>query len=242
VTEQEWLTDPGPFGPHRQFFFVERQADRRRLLLFGSACCRRVWDLLGSGAARRLVELAEAWADGAATEEDLLAVNGSSEFSDMGAQSQGEAEPERQLSARVVDAINATRKLVDPFESAFTYSIARKTSGAPGADFVPDPSSGFGLNRILPRDDGEWAVKVRILRDIFGNPFHPVNFDPTWRTSTAVALANQMYQSRDFAAMPILADALQDAGCDNEDILSHCREPGVHVRGCWVVDLVLGKQ
>lgn len=64
-----------------------------------------------------------------------------------------------------------------------------------------------------------------------------------WRTDTAVALARQMYDSRDFGAMPILADALQDAGCDGEDILSHCRDPKqVHVRGCWVVELVLGKE
>jgi hypothetical protein len=81
------------------------------------------------------------------------------------------------------------------------------------------------------------------FRDIFGNPFRPVTFTPEWRTSTAVALARQMYESRDFAAMPILADALQDAGCDNDDILAHCRdETKPHVRGCWVVDLVLGKE
>ena len=79
------------------------------------------------------------------------------------------------------------------------------------------------------------------FRDIFGNPFRPVAFDPAWRTSTAIALASQMYESRDFAPMPILADALQDAGCDNDDVLTHGRGDGVHVRGCWVVDLVLGK-
>ena len=80
------------------------------------------------------------------------------------------------------------------------------------------------------------------LRDIFGNPFRIVAFDPAWRTSTAIALARGMYESRDFGAMLILADALQDAGCDSEDVLNHCRDPKqVHVRGCWVVDLVLGK-
>jgi hypothetical protein len=95
--------------------------------------------------------------------------------------------------------------------------------------------------------DAEMAEQDRpltqLLFDIFGNPFRPVVFDPEWRTSTAVALAQQMYESRDFSPMPILADALQDAGCDNADILNHCREPnGVHVRGCWVVDLVLVKE
>ncbi|MBY0459193.1 MAG: hypothetical protein K2V38_17825 [Gemmataceae bacterium] len=81
-----------------------------------------------------------------------------------------------------------------------------------------------------------------MFRDIFGNPFRPVVFLPDWRTSTAVALAAQMYDLRDFSAMPILADALQDAGCDSDDILGHCRGDGPHVRGCWVVDLVLGKE
>ena len=79
------------------------------------------------------------------------------------------------------------------------------------------------------------------LRDILGNPFRPVVFSPEWRTSTTVALAQGMYDARDLSAMPILADALQDAGCDSDDILDHCRGPGPHVRGCWVVDLVLGK-
>ena len=79
------------------------------------------------------------------------------------------------------------------------------------------------------------------MRDIFGNPFRPVAFSPEWRTSTAVAIAQGMYESRDFGAMPILADALQDAGCDSADVFDHFRGPGPHVRGCWVVDLVLGK-
>jgi hypothetical protein len=82
----------------------------------------------------------------------------------------------------------------------------------------------------------------RLIRDIFGNPFRPATADPSWLTATVAALARGMYESRDFSPMPILADALQDAGCDNEDVLAHCRdEKQVHVRGCWVVDLVLGK-
>ncbi|QEG25959.1 hypothetical protein GobsT_06940 [Gemmata obscuriglobus] len=83
---------------------------------------------------------------------------------------------------------------------------------------------------------------VAIAREVFGNPFRPVTFSPEWRTGTAVALAGQMYESRDFSAMPVLADALQDAGCNSDDILNHCRGPGPHVRGCGVVDLVLGKE
>jgi hypothetical protein len=86
-------------------------------------------------------------------------------------------------------------------------------------------------------------LAIAWFRDIFGNLFHPVSFSASWRTQTAVQLSQSMYDSRDFSAMPILADALQDAGCDNDDILNHCRDAnGIHVRGCWVVDLVLGKE
>jgi hypothetical protein len=89
--------------------------------------------------------------------------------------------------------------------------------------------------RLFP----EWE---RIVRDVYPNPFRPVAFDPSWLTDTVVSLARGMYDSRDFSPMPVLADALQDAGCDHPDVLAHCRDPQApHVRGCWVVDLVLGK-
>lgn len=98
--------------------------------------------------------------------------------------------------------------------------------GSAGADQLHDEAS---IQRVL-------------LAELVGNPFHPPTFPPPRLTSTVVALASQMYGSGDFSAMPILADALQDAGCENEDILNHCRDPqGVHVRGCWVVDGVLNK-
>jgi hypothetical protein len=69
-----------------------------------------------------------------------------------------------------------------------------------------------------------------------------VSADPSWLTPTVLSLAQGIYEGRAFDRLPILADALQDAGCDNEDVLDHCRGPGPHVRGCWVVDLVLGKR
>ncbi len=81
----------------------------------------------------------------------------------------------------------------------------------------------------------------RMIRDIVGNPFRPVAVDPAWLTDTAVGLARGIYDDRAFDRLPILADALQDAGCEDADILEHCRGDGPHVRGCWVVDLVLGK-
>jgi hypothetical protein len=88
----------------------------------------------------------------------------------------------------------------------------------------------------------EQVEQITLAHDIFGNPFRSVPFSPEWRTDTAISLARQMYEAREFSAMPILADALQDAGCDDVAILEHCRGAGPHVRGCWVVDLVLGKE
>jgi hypothetical protein len=78
--------------------------------------------------------------------------------------------------------------------------------------------------------------------DILGHPFRPVAFDPRWRSADAVGLARGIYDERAFERMPLLADALMDAGCADEQVLAHCRSDGPHVRGCWVVDLVLGKE
>lgn len=79
------------------------------------------------------------------------------------------------------------------------------------------------------------------IRCIFGNPFRPVVFAPEWRSETVVALAAGIYEERAFDRLPILADALEEAGCDHPDVLTHLRGPGPHARGCWVVDGVLGK-
>jgi len=86
----------------------------------------------------------------------------------------------------------------------------------------------------------ETSQSCHLLREVFGD--RRWGIESSWRTSTAVAIAKDMYDSRDFAAMPLLADALEDAGCADERILDHCRGPGPHVKGCWVVDLVLGKE
>src|SRR5262245_36318472 len=98
--------------------------------------------------------------------------------------------------------------------------------------------AGYRVEQFAP---GEHARQADLLRDVVGNPFHPVVFFRRWRSPTAVALARRIYDDRDFAAMPLLADALQDAGCEVPTVLGHCRSGGEHVRGCWVVDGVLGK-
>jgi hypothetical protein len=90
------------------------------------------------------------------------------------------------------------------------------------------------------RGDEEYAAQSQLLREIFGT-FYPMAINPSWLTSTIRSLAQGIYTDRAFDRLSILADALQDAGCDNDDMLTHCRSDGPHVRGCWAVDLILGK-
>jgi hypothetical protein len=88
-----------------------------------------------------------------------------------------------------------------------------------------------------------FGARPILFREIFGNPFRPVAFNPAWRTTDVMLLARGSYDEKAFDRMPILADALQDAGCDSEDILHHLRDAtATHVRGCWALDLVLGKE
>jgi hypothetical protein len=107
----------------------------------------------------------------------------------------------------------------------------------PRYEFVP----GTAWDEIGDATRSHANYQASLVRDIYGNPFRSVIFDTAWRSTTTIGLAETMYASRDFAAMPILADALEEAGCYNTAVLAHCRGPGPHVRGCWVVDLVLGK-
>jgi hypothetical protein len=94
---------------------------------------------------------------------------------------------------------------------------------------------------IQPIWDAGRRRQAILLRDVFGNPFRPVTIDPSWlawNNSTIPNLAQGIYEERAFDRLPILADALEEAGCNDADILAHCRSGGDHVRGCWAVDLV----
>jgi hypothetical protein len=114
------------------------------------------------------------------------------------------------------------------------YAYAWANDDAP--DIYPDESPSC---EALKKD--HFRLQDAVFRDIVGNPFRAVEFDPFWRTSDVLGLARAVYEDGVFDRMPILADALMDAGCADEAIIGHCRGPGPHVHGCWVVDLVLGK-
>jgi hypothetical protein len=182
--------------------------------LAGCAFCRSIWHLIDDEAARNAVETAERYADGEASRAELKAA-----YTE---------------SAHVTSAANkAASGTADcPFSVAFCAEVA--TCAADAFAFAPGATEGAYL--------AESRRQSHLLRCIFGNPFRPVAFDPAWRTSDVVLLAQGIYDERAFDRMPILADALQDAGCTNDDILAHCRDANTpHARGCWVVDLVLGK-
>jgi hypothetical protein len=94
------------------------------------------------------------------------------------------------------------------------------------------------------RPEKERGIQAAFLHDLFGALLHRVGLDLSWlawNNGIVVKIAQGIYDDRAFDRLPILADALEEAGCTNADILNHCRQPGEHVRGCWVVDLLLGK-
>ncbi len=217
MTEAEWI---GHAVPGLMLRFLGDAAGERRLRLFTCNCADLVWHAMLGRGVPRVLELAWAAADGLFPRSELEVLTpppASGPVADL------YADQVLQVACRppLPDTVAVSRRNVESLAVLLAADAGRDTAQA----------------SIASR-----TTLSNFLRDIFGNPFRPVTFSPSWRTSTAVTLAAQMYESREFGAMPILADALQDAGCDSADVLDHCRGEGPHVRGCWVVDLVLGKK
>lgn len=231
MTEAEWLTGGDLVA---MLEFVRPRTTNRKQRLFACACCRLIVRGGRPGeAAERAAQLGERCADEGGLDEkaNFPACQ--------------ELILERSETDDPVDLVLAglatSCLLEDPLS---LFAVEERVSLRERLAELPARVGGWlggpGPTRHRARERmNEWCP---VAREVFGNPFRPVTFDPAWRTPTATALASQTYESRDFSAMPILADALQDAGCDSDDVLSHCRGPGSHVRGCWVVDLVLGKE
>jgi hypothetical protein len=226
VDEQHWETESDPVRMLRawraalsdsgeQWYFIT--APERKLYLFTAAVCRSLHWLFRHDWHRLAVDFIEETAD----EESHESLSRDSVW---------------HLHAEAGHPSHPDNPALDAAVRAALHPSIREGSEQVCVHVSAALKSAWG-NRTPPAPG-----LADLLRDIIGNPFRAVTFSPDWRTSTAVQLARQMYDSRDFAPMPILADALQDAGCEQADVLAHCRDPGaVHVRGCWVVDLVLGK-
>jgi hypothetical protein len=249
VTEAEWLRcgDPDPMLSH-----VCGVVPDRKLRLFLVACSRRNWDWICEPVCRRAIEVSEAFADGLTDEPLLDSAHADAERFCMDVvywdsnHEQFSPHVGAALWAAAETALSPDslrRRLHQNSEFIPETSMASRTASeaANARALFAESTTGNKADRTASLT-AERAVQTGLLRDIFGNPVRPVSFSPEWRTDTAVSLARQMYESREFSAMPILADALQDAGCDNDGVLSHCRDGTLtHVRGCWVVDLVLNK-
>ncbi len=215
MTESEWLTCE---DSHTMLKSLECRASDRKLRLFAVACCRRYWDLLREEGSRTAVLVAERFADGLATPQELE-----------------DAQEE---------AVNAGREGDGRGPVACCHLRPDGSYPVEAAQYV----AGEMIDVMDPRQelsDEEWQAELRaeakILKDIFGNPFRPITTHPAWLSSNVVALARTIYEERAFDRMPELADALEQARCHDAGILGHCRHQGPHVRGCWVVDAILGK-
>jgi hypothetical protein len=226
MTEAEWLACADP----TEMMYVSGERGRlteRRDRYFSCACCRRIWHLLPDKASRTAIRVAEQYLDGLASVELLDTASRAAERHGGSAANAAAAAafPRRELGSNGIDVAESAA-------NAVAYADPHFISG--------EADRGRGAGRA------EQSAQADLLRDIIGNPFRPVpRLDPTvltWNAGTVVQLAQRIYDERRFTDLPILADALEDAGCDNADILNHCRSCGEHVRGCWVLDLLLGKE
>jgi hypothetical protein len=233
TTEAKWLacTHPVPMQ-----LVVQRGASERKLRLYAVACCRSALHLLTDERSRKAVEASEGFADGDITIERLAAARNAAWSVVRASRPSLEIEATKNdfaISAAYEAAWNPLqKKRIIPWHPA--WDSGASAAFAISLDAVFD--SWASMNKYVG-----WAVECDHLRDIFGNPFRPATITPVWFTPTVTALAKVIYDERAFDRMRELADVLEPMGCTNTDILKHCRGPGSHVRGCWLLDQILGK-
>jgi len=238
MTESEWLNEN---HPSEMVHFMRDKASKRKLRMLSAAMMRKIWHLLTQEDSRTAVEIAEQFADGLVSKAVL-------------AQSKRKAK-------EVATAIT-NYSAEDPAAWAASWIVSSRRSGViraiettvmvadmearEGARQRFDDAFGYEANQAVGKEVANTKSRFSpLVRCVLGNPFRPTKLDEfllAWSNSTIPNLAQTIYEERRFEDMPILADALTDAGCDNEDILNHCRGENVHVRGCWVLDLMLGKE
>jgi hypothetical protein len=229
-TEQDWLHCS---HADSMLDFLRGKVSDRKMRLFACACARRVWTLLPNDPCRQAIETAEAYADGLRSRNDLQAAR---------------------------NAVNDTIPPIDHdhddlrhrVDDASFWALCSANGTVWPSDYGKDESAAGTVARDAryatgERQNEESIAQCRLLRDIFGPfPFHPTPaVHPewlAWHDGLISRLARSIYEERGFEQLPILGDALEEAGCSEERILGHCRQAGEHARGCWVVDLLLGKE
>jgi hypothetical protein len=231
MTGAEWLAcaDPEPM-----LEFLANRASERKLQLFAVACCRRAWHLMTDPRQHEAVEAAERFADGLLTEADFQEV----------------LHPIVDLWAHLPESVGR-----EGAWSASHYIIAatRHLGTGDGAPYAANYASGALAGLAGTQGSPDWfavrqaedAAQCQLIRDLFGNPPVPFHFDPHWLSgegSTAVERAREVYREGTFASLSWLGEVLEQAGCRDRDVLEHCKGPGPHARGCWVVDALLGHE
>jgi hypothetical protein len=226
MNEVAWrsCTDPAEMLSH----LLEQGTSDRKLRLLACACCRQIWDLLQNPKSRLAVEVSERFADDQATTLELararataLTVGGNEAWAAYWAANVKPGGPLWNTFTAAATAIarRAVTKLQDPAMANLhgTWDSAQKTAQ---------------------------LRQVDLITEIIGNPFRVFVMKQqwlAWESGLLVRLAEGIYEDRAYDRMPILGDALEDAGCEEEEILRHCREEREHLRGCWVLDWVLSK-
>jgi hypothetical protein len=218
MTEEDWLACERPSLILAQF---GQNLSARKVRLFCCACCRQVSHLVRDPRWEGALSDLERYADGAAKEGERIRA------------AKVAFEPAPGVNGDSMDMLRAEVR-----------HAARKTvtRDARGLGECAAAAVGYTDRRqFWPRRLEQEKRQAPLLRDVMGNPFRPARLNRRWLTPPVISLAAGIYEDTAFDRLPIFGDALEEAGCDNEDVLAHCRGDGPHVRGCWVVDLALGK-
>jgi hypothetical protein len=234
--------------------FLRGKVSDRKLRLFAVACCRRVSALIKDEPFRTAVRAAELFADSMVTKEQMYEARNAAIPAFVQLHGGEDEAPAAALSAAAIPAPKKSffEQLLDAFDDPWwedeldkgdphgpAVVTARHAAWAAARAQGQRPFSGS------PGEMAEQREQTGLLREILGNPFRPVALASAllrWDNGTIPKIAQTIYDDWAFDRLPILADALEEAGCTNADILGHCRGPGEHVRGCWPVDLILGKE
>jgi hypothetical protein len=219
MSEAYWLACDDPAS---MLEYLRSRASNRRLRLFAVACCRKVWPYLQDQRSRQAVETAESYADGQISIGSLLDASEAAE-------------------SALYSIARPVRKSGRDERRALSAVHAAALSRLPTWNIELEPALDLVVEFVRELNGGDSTSLLPLLRCIFGNPWRPIAPGP-WITPAAVTVAQDIYDRRDFTALPLLADLLEEAGCPEQSVLDHCRQPGEHARGCHVVDLVLGKQ
>jgi hypothetical protein len=256
MTEGEWqtCTEPrtmiGVWTP-----MTRRNLTDRKLTLFACACCVRIRSLFPDESCREAVELAERYVDGAADGEKVQAIREQigaewfdPNYNAVDAEASNIAAEAAYFCTFDAEAARDFRRAHDwqYFDNFNNYLACVADLAAESAALAAARKRAKVQKTRQRICDMERANQAELLRDLFGPlPFRSMSVPVSvlrWNVRIIPKLAQTIYDERAFERLPILADALEDAGFDNAEILAHCRSDSKHVRGCWVLDLILGKK